>query len=162
MHIHFYFSIVSLYADTSVVLQKLPILGYIMLKTVNISLHLSYKREVQGLVHTELTWPRHRSATERDGVAATLYTHIGGGGVPTNLFRDTVCPDWGFRGFPHSLQANDEIIPLLGHYRFLPNSFQFIIPVSRTHSTLYSQDLDTDDIVKLSTSNHRGAYLVAT
>jgi hypothetical protein len=31
-------------------------------------------------------------------------------------------------GFPQSLQANAKIVPPLGHDRFLPSSFQFVIP----------------------------------
>jgi hypothetical protein len=39
------------------------------------------------------------------------------------------------RGFPQSLQA---IALNLGHDRFLPNTFEFIIYLSPIHSTLYS------------------------
>jgi hypothetical protein len=42
-----------------------------------------------------------------------------------------------FRGFPQSLQANVGILKL-GHYRFLPNPFQFTIHLSPFHSTLYN------------------------
>jgi hypothetical protein len=44
-----------------------------------------------------------------------------------------------FRGLPWSNQANDAIVPGIGHDCFLPNPFQFIIHNSFYHSMLCSR-----------------------
>jgi hypothetical protein len=49
------------------------------------------------------------------------------------------------RGFLQSLQTNAGIVPRLGHNRFLPNPFQFIIHDSSYYPPLYS--LDTERVV---------------
>jgi hypothetical protein len=45
----------------------------------------------------------------------------------SNHRRDTSYRHWGFGGFPRFLQANSGILFRLGHNRFLPNNFYFII-----------------------------------
>jgi hypothetical protein len=44
-----------------------------------------------------------------------------------------------FRGFPQSSGKCRDTTVKVGHCRFLPYPFQFIINVSSFHSTLYSQ-----------------------
>jgi hypothetical protein len=46
--------------------------------------------------------------------------------LSSNPSWNTAFPDWGFHGFPESLQVN-AVAPQLGHSCFLPNSFQFVI-----------------------------------
>jgi hypothetical protein len=41
--------------------------------------------------------------------------------------------------FPKPVQKNIGVVPLLGHDRFLPNNFEFVIRQSYYHSALYSQ-----------------------
>jgi hypothetical protein len=62
-------------------------------------------------------------------------TDLHSGGFGWSLGRDTMYED--FRGFLQPLQANAEIICRLGHDRFLPNPFQFVIHQSSHYSTLY-------------------------
>jgi hypothetical protein len=50
----------------------------------------------------------------------------------SNLVPETGYPFWGFRDFPQSLQASARI----GHDRFLPTPFQFIIHLSPFHLTI--------------------------
>jgi hypothetical protein len=47
-------------------------------------------------------------------------------------------PNLGFREFPQSLYANAGKAPLLGHDRFFPNYFYFIIQQSPHRPMLYS------------------------
>jgi hypothetical protein len=56
------------------------------------------------------------------------------------------CSDDTFHDVPQSLQTNSGIVPRLGHSRFLPSPFQFIIIRLFYHPTLYN--LDTESIIK--------------
>jgi hypothetical protein len=76
------------------------------------------------LPQPSLPWPSHWSG----GSALDFYSGDA-------LFKSRLalgCPDWGFCGFPQSLQTNARIVPQSGHKRFLPNPFQFI-----SHSTIW-------------------------
>jgi len=52
--------------------------------------------------------------------------------------RPAILTDF-FRGFHKSLQNMPAYYLKLGHRRYLPNSFQFIIHISSFHCTLYSR-----------------------
>jgi hypothetical protein len=56
------------------------------------------------------------------------------------------CSNDSYRGFPQSLQVNSGIVPRLGHNRFVPSPFQFIIIHLSYHPTLY--DFDTEIMIK--------------
>jgi hypothetical protein len=56
----------------------------------------------------------------------------------SNLGPETRYPDWGFMFFSVLTGKYRDSTPKLGHYRFLPNPFQFIIHLPPFHSTLYS------------------------
>jgi hypothetical protein len=56
----------------------------------------------------------------------TILTCIGNV-LDSNLDRLTRYPDWGYRDFPQSFQANSAVVPRLNHGLFLQNSFKFII-----------------------------------
>jgi hypothetical protein len=61
--------------------------------------------------------------TERFSVVVGSYS----GGARFDTRKENRICDWSFRRFPQSLAANDIIVPRVGHDRFLPNPFQFII-----------------------------------
>jgi hypothetical protein len=54
-----------------------------------------------------------------------------------NLVQDTGYPE-DFGGFSQSVRASTEIIPLVGHCRFLSHPFQFNIHLLSRHSTPFS------------------------
>jgi hypothetical protein len=52
-----------------------------------------------------------------------------------------------FRDFPQSLQENSGMVPRLGHDRFLPNPFRYIIiHLLSCHPTLYGLDTELREI----------------
>jgi hypothetical protein len=69
-----------------------------------------------------------------------LLPALGSNSMPNELRVRTKLSS--FHGFSQSFQANANVVglPWLGHYRFLPNPFQFIIYQSSYCPTLYSLD----------------------
>jgi hypothetical protein len=65
--------------------------------------------------------------TERGRVVSTPASYSGVEVPGSNFGLETGYHDWGFRGFPQSLQEMPGQYPKLGHDRFLPHPFQFII-----------------------------------
>jgi hypothetical protein len=79
--------------------------------------------------------------TEQVDPAVMLYTCIREV-LGSNLGPDIGYPDWRFSWVLQSFQANPGSVTLLGHYRFLPNPFPYIIHEPSSRSTLQSLDSD--------------------
>jgi hypothetical protein len=77
----------------------------------------------------------HRTHWSKDKTIACVWKVFG-----SNVGQDTAILIKDFCGFPQSLKANVEIVPRLGHDRFLPHLLQFI------HPTLYKYE--SDSVVK--------------
>jgi hypothetical protein len=79
--------------------------------------------------------------TEQADLDVTLYICILDV-LGSNLGRSTGYSERISRYFPQSLQTNAGIVTRLGHDRFLPNPFQFIIHLSPSHPTLNTIDTE--------------------
>jgi hypothetical protein len=62
----------------------------------------------------------------------------------SNLVQETALPTQILHGFPHSLQTNYRMVPLLGHYLFLPVPLQFAIHPASVDSVAKFSDSTFD------------------
>jgi hypothetical protein len=93
--------------------------------------------DVSGVLNASIIVLMETSTERRGLVVNTATSYLGSAGFKSRP-GDRISSLIFFRSFPQFLQANAGRVPKIGHGRFLPNPFEFIIHLSPYHSTLYN------------------------